>query len=62
MLENIRQSTVDPETRFMMMSYGGGRYLGRLTFDQKGPCQQVSELLKTHCGRTLTEIGGLDIP
>ncbi len=45
MLENIRQSTVDPDTCFMMMNYGGRRYFGRLEFDQKGFCQQVYVLM-----------------
>ena len=39
MLENIRQSAVDPDKCFIMMSYGGSRYFGRLQFDQKGFCQ-----------------------
>lgn len=62
MLENIRQSAVDPDKCFLMMSYGGSRYFGRLQFDQKGFCQQVCDLLKAHCGRPLTEVGELNIP
>ena len=55
MLENIRQSAVDPH-KFIMMS--GSRYFGRLQFDQKGFCQQVCDLLKAHCGQPLAEVGG----
>ena len=32
-LENVRLSAVNEKTLFLSMSYGGGRYIAQLTFD-----------------------------
>jgi len=61
-LEDVRQSTIDPNACFLTMNHAGARYVGRLHFDHQGFCQQFCELLQLHYGRPIEEIGGLDIP
>jgi hypothetical protein len=60
-LENARQSIVNPDTCFLTIGYAGSGYVGRLVFDQPGFCQHVSELLKANYGRPLNEVGQIDI-
>jgi hypothetical protein len=43
------------------MTYHGSIYLGRLNFNDEEFCGQIFELLKANCGRSLTEIGSMDI-
>ena len=61
-LENVRQSIVNPDTcLFITMIHHGSTYLGRLNFDDQEFCQHIFELLKANYGRSLTEIGSIDI-
>ena len=61
-LDNVRRSIVRPDSSlFMTIKHNGSVYLGRLTFNHEEFCRQVFELLKANCGRSLTEIGSLDI-
>jgi len=61
-LEQVKRSSVHPSTCFLMISHGGDFYTGRLNFDDPSFCRQVCELLTAHCGRSLVEIGAIDIP
>ena len=62
-LENVRRSIVSPDKcLFITMIHHGSIYLGRLNFDDEEFCGQIFELLKANCGRSLTEIGSMDIP
>ena len=62
-LENVRQSIVNPDRGlFITMIQHGSLYLGRLNFDQEEFCYQIFDLLKANYGRSITEIGSIDIP
>ena len=62
-LENVRQSIVTPDKcLFITMIHHGSIYLGRLNFNDEEFCGQIFELLKANYGRSLTEIGSIDIP
>ena len=61
-LEQIKRSTVNPATCFLMISHGGDFYIGRLNFDDPNFCRQVCDLLTALYGRPLAEIGAIDIP
>jgi hypothetical protein len=61
-LEQVKRSSVNPATCFLMISHGGDFYIGRLNFDDPNFCRQVSDLLTAHYGRSLAEIGAIDIP
>ena len=47
---------------FITMIHHGSIYLGRLNFNDEEFCGQIFELLKANYGRSLTEIGSIDIP
>ena len=62
-LENVRRSIVSPDKcLFITMIHHGSIYLGRLNFDDEDFCRQIFELLKANYGRSLIEIGSIDIP
>ena len=61
-LENARQSIVSDKCLFIMMLHQRSTYLGRVIFDHEQFCRQIFDLLKANCGRSLTEIGSIDIP
>lgn len=47
---------------FITMIHHGSIYLGRLNFNHEEFCGQIFEVLKVNYGRSLIEIGSLDIP
>jgi len=61
-LEDVQQSTVDPNVCFLTMSHNGATYIGRLHFDHQWFSEQIRELLAAYYGRPLAEIAQLDIP
>ncbi len=46
---------------FLVIEYEGRRYVGALLFDDPRFCGFVATLLQDHVGRTIKEIGDLDI-
>jgi hypothetical protein len=62
-LENVRRSIVSPDKcLFITMIHHGSIYLGRLNFNDEDFFRQIFELLKANYGRSLIEIGSIDIP
>jgi len=45
----------------MRMEHEGLRYIGALVVDDARLCEQLYEHLQKHLGRTIKEIGDLDI-
>lgn len=43
------------------MEHEGNEYMGCLLFSDSQFCQQICELLRAHCGKSLEEIGDLEI-
>ena len=61
-LKSVLLSNVDQANRFfLLIGYQDSSYLGCLLFDDHAFCRHVMELLKTHCNRSIVEIGGLDV-
>jgi len=50
-----------PRRLFMRMEHEGVRYIGALIVDDARLCEQLYEYLQKHLGRTIKEIGDLDI-
>ena len=48
-------------TCFLMIAHDGGGYIGSLLFDEGLFCQQIGKILETCTGRTIKEIGDLDL-
>jgi hypothetical protein len=46
---------------YMFITYQGFRYMGALQFDDPAFCYQIFTLLKSHVGRSMKEIGDLDL-
>ena len=46
---------------FLWMEYEDGTYLGCLLLDNLSFCKQLSRLLEKNIGRSVKEIGGLDL-
>jgi hypothetical protein len=46
---------------FLFMEHNGHRYIAAVFFSDPTFCRQVGELLQKSYGRTLEEIGGLDV-
>jgi hypothetical protein len=44
-----------------MIACEGGEHIGRLIFDDGSFCQQIGKILETCTGRTIKEIGDLDL-
>jgi hypothetical protein len=62
-LKDARLSTVgQPSQIFLIVAHDGGEYIGSLLFSDRGFCRQIYQLLKGQCGKTITEIGALELP
>jgi hypothetical protein len=46
---------------FLVIEHEGQRWVGSLIFDNAALCRQISEIIKPHLGRTIEEIGDLDV-
>ncbi len=46
---------------FLMIEYNGNQYMGCLNFSQAGFCKQICAILELMIGRSLTDIGDLDL-
>jgi hypothetical protein len=46
---------------FLFIEHDDKSYLGCLMMEDHAFCQQVATLLRNQCGRTVAEIGGLDL-
>ena len=61
-LDHVQFSTIDPGTCIITMFHDGYYYVGRLSFDNNEFSRQICELLKANFGRSLVDIGSIDIP
>ncbi|HEY1269782.1 MAG TPA: hypothetical protein VGH16_21160 [Candidatus Binatia bacterium] len=50
-----------PAQIYLFMQCDGRSYVSVLLFSDAVFCREVGELMKRYCGRTLEEIGGLDL-
>lgn len=46
---------------FLFIEHSDERYAGALVVDDPGLCRQLYGVLKQHIGRSIKEIGGLDL-
>ena len=50
-----------PKRLFLLMDLENEHYVGCLVFSEIGFCQQLGEILQTQAGRSIKEIGDLDL-
>jgi hypothetical protein len=61
-LKNVFVSSVKPSTRcFLIMEHAGAEYMGDLVIRDAAFCMQIYEFLLLHRGKTIQEIGDIDI-
>ena len=61
-LRDVFLSKIQPNLRiFLIMDHEDQEYIGCLLFNDKTVCGQIYDLLKDQCGRSLEEIGNLNI-
>jgi hypothetical protein len=53
---------VIPTTLFLFIEFRGFRYVGSMSFDDSISCQKFYDLLKPNVGRSMKEIGDLEVP
>jgi len=61
-LRDVFLSKVDPRARiYLIMEYEAAEYMGCLLFEESGFCKQMCELLNSHRGASIVEIGSLNV-
>jgi len=60
-LTEVRLRDSNPCRLFLTIRHDGISYLGVLFFDNEPACLPVYNFLKTHIGRTIEEIGGMEL-
>jgi hypothetical protein len=61
MLEEAVMSNLIDNKVFMLMTLGGVRYMAFMAFDDIAFCSQIFYLLKDNLGRSIKEIGDLNV-
>jgi hypothetical protein len=61
-LKEVARGTIHPRERiFLVMQTDANEYLGALLIENPAFCRQLYALLLSCCGRTIKEIGDLDL-
>jgi hypothetical protein len=61
-LKNVFVSSVKPSTRcFLVMEHAGAEYMGDLSISDAAFCSEIYAVLLRHCGKTIQEIGDIDL-
>lgn len=61
LLEDVLMSNLINNKVFMFTQYQSSRYMGFMAFDDPTFCSQICTLLKANIGRSIKEIGDLDL-
>jgi hypothetical protein len=58
----VMNDLLQPNTKvFIFIEYNGFRYMGLLSFDDAQFCRAIYTLLRSNIGRSISEIGDLDV-
>ena len=60
-LEQVLSNGLFANMFFLLIQYQGLQYVGALHFDNQQFCDELATLLKLHIGRSIKEIGDLDL-
>jgi hypothetical protein len=60
-LEDVMMSYLTTNKVFMFMRYKDLRYMGFMIFDDPAFCYEIYRLLKSNLGRSIKEIGDMDL-
>ena len=60
-LKKVSRNSVVPNLCFIQIEHNGDSYAGALVVDNGVFCEQLVAILQAHVGRTIKEIGDLDL-
>ena len=61
-LREVRAYSIQPSDRlYLIMENDGAEYLGILVVEDYALCDQMFTLLLQHCGRSIRDIGDIDL-
>jgi hypothetical protein len=61
-LKAVLRSHIEPHDRcFLVMEHCGAEYVGALLLSDPSFCQEIFEVLSGHVGKTIQEIGDIDL-
>jgi hypothetical protein len=60
-LERVFMHDLFDNKIFLFIQHEGHRYMGSMHFDDPAFCYQVFELIRSRVGRSIKDIGGLDL-
>ena len=62
LLKVVQPYNIQPADRvYLLMEHEQAEYLGILLIEDYSLCQEVFNLIAQHCGRTISEIGDIDL-
>jgi hypothetical protein len=61
-LQDVSIGVLIHTTLFLFIEFRGFRYVGSMSFDDSISCQKIYDLLKPNVGRSIKEIGDLEVP
>jgi hypothetical protein len=59
--EALISAVTRPPRIYLIVTDDGHEYIGSLLFNDSAFCREIYALLKRHCGKTIAEIGSLDV-
>jgi hypothetical protein len=60
-LKYVHSNALLSSRLYLVIEHEKDKYVGTLLFDKPPFCQQLSALLRFHLGRTIKEVGDLDL-
>jgi hypothetical protein len=60
-LKGVKLFDLTPNRCFLIIDFQTIRYMGSLLFQDAVFCRQIQDLLQQHLGRSIKEIGDLDV-
>jgi hypothetical protein len=69
-LKEVHFSVADPNSPqsvkpfnriYVFIEYRNSSYVGLLPFDDPEACRQIGKILREHCGKSLKEVGDIDL-
>ena len=61
-LKEVFVSTIKPsKSCFLIMEHAGAEYIGTLRISDEAFCVRIHSILVRHCGKTIQEIGAIDL-
>lgn len=60
-LKHVMTNPQIPKSCFLVIEHEGSSYTGCLLLNEATFCQQITRLLEFHVGRSIKEIGDLDV-